>query len=205
MTCRGQFVTGTRAPSGAKARVIIGSDGTAEAVPLPKANKPIARSSLRGLTLALGFFQLKAGDSFKLAFRGTQGQTPFDIMFQIGSAIRSDAHPDSTIAETTLTNGLIEPGWAFVPNEIDADIIVNSPGTYEVFLAGQDREWYLGLVTLAHLATRPYSPEEITALKSDPLATKFVRIILKYFSVPFNSVETWSGAAKSHAQEYIPT
>ena len=45
VACRGEFVTGTRAPSGAKPRVIIGSDGTAEAVPFPKANKPIARSS----------------------------------------------------------------------------------------------------------------------------------------------------------------
>jgi hypothetical protein len=47
-------------------------------------------ANLRGMTLALGIFQPRAGESFQLAFHGTQGQTPFEIVFRIGSAVQTN-------------------------------------------------------------------------------------------------------------------
>ena len=132
-----------------------------------------------GRTLALGIFQPRAGDSFKLAFRGTEGQTPFDIILRIESAVESHSQPNSTVTDTTITTGLVAPGWVFLFNPINADIVVNSAGTYEVFLTSEGKEQFLGSVALAHLPVAPYTPEEITALKSDPLATKFVRVEVK--------------------------
>ena len=132
--------------------------------------------NLQGMRLAIGIFQPKTGDSFKLLFRGTAGETPFEIVFQITGGVVSQSQPDSTIIDTPLTSGVIEPGWIFLVNEINSDVVVNSAGNYEVFLISENEETYLGAVTMAHLAIAPYTPEEIIALKSDPLATKFVKM-----------------------------
>jgi hypothetical protein len=157
-------------------------------------------ANLRGMRLALGIFQPKAGDIFKLIFRGTQGQTPFDIVIQIASAVTTVTQPDSTVTETTFTTGVIDPGWIFLANEINTDIVINSAGTYEVFLTTENEERYLGMVTLAHVPLAPFTPEEITALKSDPLATKFVRMNLTCNSC-HEGMKVYAGVEKSPSLE----
>lgn len=153
-------------------------------------------ANLRGMSIAMAVYQPKAGDSFKLVFRGTQGQTSFDLVMQIASAVRSDTEADSKVTETRITTGVVDPGWVFLANQINSDIVVNSAGTYEVFLASENEEQYLGLVTMAHVPVAPYTPEEITALKSDPLATKFVRMDLKCNSC-HEGVKAYAGVERS--------
>lgn len=135
-------------------------------------------ANLRGVKIALAFYDPTVGDSFKLVFRGTESQQPFEIMLQLSSAVLTDARPGTDTKETTISTGLVHPGWMFMPNALDTDVVVNSPGTYQIFLKGGDYEQFLAVVNLAHLSMAPYTPEQITALKSDPLAMKYVRMVV---------------------------
>ncbi len=157
-------------------------------------------TNLRGLTLALGIFQPRIGESFKLVFRGAQGQPPFDITFQLASAVRTDIGSDSVVLETALTAAASAPDWQFLTNEINVDIFVSSAGIYEVLLASGDRERRVGTINLVHLPVAPYSPAEITALKSDPLATKFVRMNLACSSC-HEEMKIYAGVEKSPSLE----
>jgi hypothetical protein len=158
-------------------------------------------ANLRGITIAIAVYQPKAGDSFKLVFRGTQGQTPFDLVMQIASAVASEPQVDAKVAERKIDSGLIDPGWVFLANQLNNDIMVNAAGTYEIFLTPEDgEEQYLGSVAMAHVPVAPYTPEEITALKSDPLATKFVRMALKCNSC-HEGLKAYAGVERSPSLE----
>jgi hypothetical protein len=74
--------------------------------------------NLRGMTLALGIFQPRAGKSFQLAFRGTQGQTPFEIVFRIENAVQTNAQSNSTVTETIVTTGIVDPAWPCMPKHV---------------------------------------------------------------------------------------
>jgi len=130
-------------------------------------------TNLRGMPIALAIYEAREGDSFKIIFRGLQGQTEFDIVIGIAGLLESKSQSNSTVAEASIKSN---PGWAFIANKLDRDIMVMSQGNYDVFLKTEDEEQYLTTVTFAHLARKPFTTEEITALKSDPLASKFIRM-----------------------------
>lgn len=133
-------------------------------------------ANLRGMTVALALYQPMIGESFNMIFRGTQGQAPFDLVMQIASAILSESQKDLITANTEIVTGVAQQGWVFVTNQINTDIVVNSEGNYDVFLNTNGQEQYVGNVTLARLVVPPYTPDQILAIKSDPLAKKFVRL-----------------------------
>src|SRR5260370_35008840 len=120
-------------------------------------------ANLRAVNIALAVYQPKAGDSFKLVFRGTEGQPLFDISMQITSFVISNAQGGTSVAETDYKTGLANKGWAFIVTQIKTDIIVNSAGTYEVFGESNGQEQYIGTAVLAHAPIAPYTPEEVTA------------------------------------------
>lgn len=157
-------------------------------------------TNLRGLKLALAIFRPKAGDSFSLTFRGMQGQPSFDFSMAITSVVYSEAGQDSSVSDTEHTAGVAEAGWAFVPSEISTDILVTSPGSYEVFLNRENEQQYVGAVTLAQISLPPYTAEELTALKSDPLATKFVRMNIGCNSC-HDEMKAYAGVERSPSLE----
>jgi len=132
-------------------------------------------TNLRGLKLLLAMHRPAGGDTLRLIFRGTDGQPPFDLVIKVEGYSVSSAE-GTRITETKHTTGTAEQGWVLLANEIHTDLVVNSPGTYEVFLAGVDKEQYVATATFAHAPVAPYTPDQIAAIKSDPLATKFVRM-----------------------------
>ncbi len=137
---------------------------------------PVFPTHLRGLKIALAIYQPQGGESFKIVFRGTNGQPPFEIGLQIAGSTVSNAQADASIIDTEQKTGVLDQGWAFIANEIAADIMVVSPGIYQAFLSSSDGEQYIATVTLAHAPRPPYSAEELTAIRSDPMARKFVRM-----------------------------
>jgi hypothetical protein len=52
---------------------------------------------------------------------------------------------------------------------------VFEPGRYSGFYVDPEGESYIGSVIFLHASVAPYTPDEITALRSDPLAAKVVR------------------------------
>jgi hypothetical protein len=132
-------------------------------------------SNLRGTSIALGIYEPKAGDSFKFIFQGLQGQPAFEMGIGIAGLVESISQAGSAVVETPINT---TPGWALITEKLNTDVVVMSQGNYEVFLKTGNEEQYLATITFAHLAREPFTPEEITALKSNPLATKFVRMRL---------------------------
>lgn len=130
--------------------------------------------NLRGTRVLLAIHRPTGGESFRLIFRGCNGEAPFDLVMRVESYVVSAAD-GGPIAETEHTTGIADQGWVLLANEIVTDFLVNSPGAYEVFLASADAEQFVATVTFAHAPVAPYTPEEITAIRSDPLAAKFVR------------------------------
>jgi hypothetical protein len=157
-------------------------------------------SNLRGTTLVMAVYQPHAGDSFKLVFRGTEGQAQFDLVMQIASAVASAHQADAKILEKKIDSGLLHRGWVFLVNPLNNDVVVYSPGTYDVFLTTGEVEEYIGTVVFAHVPVAPYTPEEIIALKSDPLATKFVRMDLKCNTCG-DGIKAYAGVERSHLLE----
>jgi hypothetical protein len=130
--------------------------------------------NLRGFKLLLAVYRPTGGDSFRLIFRGRNGGPPFDLMMRIEKYFVSEGDGTS-ITETEHTTGMPVQGWTLLANELSTDLIVNSPGAYDVFLATGDTEQFVATATFAHAPVAPFTPEEITAIRSDPLASKFVR------------------------------
>jgi hypothetical protein len=155
--------------------------------------------NLRGTQIAFAIYKPQAGDNFKLIFRGTQGQPSFDLSLQIAGFSVSTTHGTS-IVETTHSSGVANEGWVFLVNRIDTDVLVVSSGIYNVFLNSPDGEQYVAEVVFAHAPVPPYTPDEITAIKSDPLASKFVRmeIVCKFCG---DGVKAYAGIERSAALE----
>lgn len=131
--------------------------------------------SLHGLKVLVAIYQPRGGDSFKLIFRGREGLPSFDLTMEVAGFLVSKGE-DSSLSETEHTSGVADEGWALLDNPIDTDVVVNFPGTYDVFLSTPDGEQYVTAVSFLHAQVAPYTPEEITAIKSDPLASKWVRM-----------------------------
>jgi hypothetical protein len=157
-------------------------------------------TTLRGHRLLFAVYRPTAGDNFKLIFRGVEGQPSFDITMQIASFVVSNAQGNAPVVETEHTTGLADQGWAFIVNQIDTDIVVSAPGSYEVFLSDSGHEQRIATALLAHAPVAPYTPEEITAIKSDPLATKFVRMAVTC-NVCGEGVKVYAGIEKSASLE----
>jgi len=158
---------------------------------------------LRGMTLAVALYQPQGRETFKLIFRGTEGQVPFEFGIQIVSAVLAEVQSDSTIKETEIdgTNPVLaSEGWVFIASPITSDVLVYSQGVYKVFLSHASDEQYVGIATFVHIAVPPYTPQQITALKSDPLATKFVRLEIKC-NVCHGVLKAYAGIERSSSLE----
>lgn len=156
--------------------------------------------NLRDVQIALAIYDAVIGDLFKLVFRGNEAQQPFEITVQLGSAVVTEARPGSQTMEKAVTSGLATRGWMFMCSPLGTDIFVSAPGTYEVFLKDEDSEYSLGSVSLAHIPVAPYTPEQIMALKSDPLAMKYVRIVVECSSCQ-EKFRAYAGVERSASLE----
>lgn len=75
-----------------------------------------------------------------------------------------------------------------------------TPGTYKVFLDDEGIEQYLGDVSFLHYRIEPYTPEQIAAIKSDPLARKYVRFEVNC-KLCGDVFKAYAGVEKSKASE----
>jgi hypothetical protein len=155
--------------------------------------------NLRGLRLALAFYDVRIGDSIKILFRGMETQGQLELTLNIRSAVSTRMVGGESV-ETPLNEGVAQAGWTFMTYPIDADLIVSYPGDYRVFLSEPGGEQYLGTATFAQVPVPPFSTEEITAIKSDPLASKFVRFILSCTKCD-DEFKAYAGVERSELSE----
>lgn len=157
-------------------------------------------ANLNGLTLVLAIYRPTVGDSFNLVFRGTAAESPFNISLNFQSFLHVNAQKDSTISESEVTTGSASQGWELIPTKLGADVLVYSEGNYDIFLSGDNQEQYIGTVTFAQVVVPPYTPEQINALKSDPLARKFVRMLYSCQSC-HDQFKAYAGVERSESLE----
>jgi hypothetical protein len=69
-------------------------------------------------------------------------------------------------------------GCFFVANDLETDVCFQEPGVYAVYLSETSREQLVGNVNLVAAEVPAYTAEEIAAIRSSPLAMKFIRMQL---------------------------
>lgn len=133
---------------------------------------PIFPVSLGGLYVMLAIYNGRVGEEFRLLFREVGGIQSLDIHLKLGSAIKvrgnEQAQPLSAGESLLGWNCFVEP----FPNDLSP---VQQPGVYDVFLADGGSEQFLAQIAFFHLPTPSLTPESVAAIRSNPLAIKFVR------------------------------
>lgn len=156
--------------------------------------------NLRSITIAIAIYAPLTGEEFKLVFRNTNGEASFDLAFKISSFTKSGIPDGKTFETFEYTTGKPLEGWTFLASSIDSDIVVYSAGTYDIFLVCDDVEQFIGQAVFSHSASLPFTPEEITAIRSDPMATKFVKMDVKCNACAGN-LRVYAGLEKSEKLE----
>jgi len=130
---------------------------------------------LRGMQVAIALFDARVGEEFTIRFRPTHKQDPIDLKVGIvaGDWLKSTAEG---IKETALQKGECIPGWLFRVYAYPVDSLIHEPGECGVFLVEPDQEILLGNALFCHAVVPPFTSDYIAAIRSDPLALKFVRI-----------------------------
>jgi len=159
----------------------------------PMAVFPVFPANLRGLTLAMAFYRPQPEMPVTLTLRRKGGQDSFVVRFTMQTSYEQlDGTPGSDLT--------IDDGWLFATIPLDLDMAVTTPGHYEVYWTCGDKELHIGKVGLLHAATPPFTPKEIIAIKSDPLAQKWVRFMFTCNSCGTH-LKAYAGLEKSAASE----
>ena len=125
--------------------------------------------SLQGATLIFGLYNPQAGESFVVEFLHSDGAKAFDVTLNVSQVQVFDA---------TLTQaaGRHLVGWLVQAVQVSNNLLVVRPDRLNAFLKVNGEQRFLGSFNLLHAPVPLYSPDQVTALKSDPLARRIVRI-----------------------------
>jgi Domain of unknown function (DUF4263) len=128
--------------------------------------------NLRGTGIVMGLYDPKPNEEIKLLFRERESKATFNLSMQmlLSSGETQEAMHD---------NNRLNIGWKLIATPLGADIIVSAPGYYDVYREIEDSQIYLSSVTFFHTETPPFTTEDVLAIKSDPLASKFIRMTVK--------------------------
>lgn len=129
--------------------------------------------SMRGMTLVVCLYNPKAGESFTVQFRHSDGTKAFDLTMNLAKVqvyeLGEKQYTDAGI-------GSQAPGWNVIITQVATEVLIMRPDTLNAFLISPDREQLLGSFNLLHASLPPYSQDQIAALRSDPLARRIIRV-----------------------------
>lgn len=132
---------------------------------------------LNGWSVGLAFLLELMNREHKLILTDETGK---DVGFINISANSTKANDAEMLAPKQQTQLLVpQKGWAtaFLPLG-DATIVIEKPGTYYVNYADQESCTVVAQLHFILVDPPPLTPERIAAIKSDPLASKAVRVEL---------------------------
>lgn len=133
--------------------------------------------NLRGQKIALAIYEPKVGGQFLLRFRPSQKRNQFEVKVGLTGATEIASEGTSLLTKE-LAQGTAIPGWVFMVTTVDAEVIAVEPDTYKVILVDSGAECYLDTINLLHAPVPPFTPEDLAAIRSDPLALKSARIAI---------------------------
>ena len=129
--------------------------------------------SLRDLTLVLCLYNPKAGESFAVRFRHSDGAKAFDLTMSLANV---QVYELGDKRYTDSPAGSQELGWHVMTTQVANDVLIVRPDTLNAFLITPDGEQLLGSFNLLHASLPLYTADQVAALRSDPLARRIVRV-----------------------------
>lgn len=148
---------------------------------------------LDGIRYIVAIYNPKVGERFTVRLRRSGGKQILEFFIDVGQAEVLEA---SSGAKRVLTSGEAVPGWNRVIQPFPKGFQVNEPGAYDLLLASGDREEFLGSLHFLHARAAPLTPESIAAIRSDPLATKLIRVEFTCITCG-ESVHAYAGLEKN--------
>jgi hypothetical protein len=129
---------------------------------------------VRGLTFVVGMYNPVLGESFTVEFKHSDGTKAFDFVLQVNELQTYD--PETNQYRTLDDNPDLRKGWVFQTVQIQGEALILKPDTFQAVLKSATEEHYLGSFALGHASLAPYSPDQVAALRTDPLARRIVRL-----------------------------
>ncbi len=132
--------------------------------------------NLRGHKFVFAVYEPQVCEDFVLVLRPGSSQKPFDLKFSVSGATMVAVNDPSIVRK--LSPGDRIPGWVFAVETVGIDLPVYEPCICPVFQSQESGEYYLGQIEFMHVALPPFTPDQIAAIKSDPLAAKAAGITI---------------------------
>jgi hypothetical protein len=146
--------------------------------------------------LAIAFYNIRVGESFTLEFQDSAGGKAFETKMTLSSAQSTEyAGTESKQIEP----GHQIPGWKMLVAQT-GHVLVSKPDQYRVFVSSTGGRQYLGDLGLLHAPLPPFTNEQIAAIRSDPLASKWLRIRYKCTECG-SEFRTYTGVERSPRSE----
>jgi len=153
--------------------------------------------SLRGITFLVSLYNPKAGESFTVQFRYSDGAKAFDITMNLAKSQLFDPERQEYV---DLNAGTEAHGWYFFTTQVANDVLITKPDTLNAFLTSPTGEQLLGSFNFIHASLPPYSADQIAALRSDPLARRIIRV--RYSCTECGAkLQTYAGLERNKALE----
>jgi hypothetical protein len=124
-------------------------------------------------TFVLAIYEPRLNETFRIEFRHSDGSKAFELQVTLNSlqvlTIDGSEQVDSLPASTTL-------GWRIAPISFEQHVTIFRPDDLSAFLIGDESEQFLATFHLLHASAPPYTPDQIAALRTDPLARTIVKL-----------------------------
>lgn len=150
-------------------------------------------TSIQGLRYMAAIYNPTVGEQFTIRFRPPVGGRTLEVSMGVQGG---EVLEKSTGTKRALAMGEPIPGWTHVVQSFPKGSQLLEPGSYEVTLATGGKEQYLATVNFLHLPTPPLTQERLAAIRSDPLATKLVKMEFKCNKCT-DSVRAYAGMEKN--------
>jgi len=154
-------------------------------------------TSLEGQHLLVAIYGARAGEVFKMEFRDEAAKRTMN--FEV-TVIGMQALDPGTSELVPAPDGAEVPGWTLQVLKMNKEFMVMEPGKYEIYLTSSAPEKLVGSTNFVAVSTAEFSPEQIAAIKSDPLSAKFVRIVLGCKECP-SKLRAYAGLQKDQKSE----
>jgi hypothetical protein len=124
--------------------------------------------TMRDMTFVVGLYNPRPGEALAVEFRHSDGSKAFDLTMTIAKMEVFEHGLNQYVEPRAVPEPL---GWYMVTTQVANDVFVVRPDTLSAFLKTEEGEHFLASFNLLHAPLPLYSPDQVAALRSDPLAS----------------------------------
>ena len=137
---------------------------------------PMSLSSFKAL---FAFYNILESQNIEIIGRTEKQRQIFSFKMQMSTI--TDVHIDEKIDNLELINSTVQENhnWIIQAIPIYQSCIILEPERMDIFACEEDKEYKIGQVFFMYVKTPPLNEERISAIKSNPLASKYVKLQLR--------------------------